>query len=291
MRIFLTGATGFVGSALVPELIAGHHSVIALARSEKSAQALSDAGAEVHHGELADVDSLRTAVAMADAVIHTAFNHDFANFRASAEADEHAIRTIGAALKGSQRSFVVTAGLPLVAGRPAAEDDHEVSGASPRRSEQAAMDLADRGICASVVRMSQVHDRDRQGFATYMMATAREKGVSAYVGDGLNRWAAVHRLDTASLYRLAVEKAAAGSRYHAVGEEAVPLRSIAEAIGGRLKLPVVSISRDDARIHFGNLAGPIGMDAPATALTTRATLGWYPASPSTFLADIEQSVQ
>ena len=292
MRIFVTGATGFVGSALVPELIAAGHGVIGLARSEKAAQALLSWGAQVHHGDLADKDSLRSAVAKADAVIHTAFNHDFANFRASAAADERAIRAIGESLQGSQRPFVITSGLPVVSGRAATEDDLEPSGgASPRRSEQAGMDLAERGLRVSVVRMSQVHDRNRQGFATHMMAIAREKGISAYGGDGLNRWAAVHRLDTASLYRLAVEKGDAGARYHAVGEEGIALQSIAQAIGDRMNLPVVSLSPDDARTHFGPLAGPIGMDAPASSALTKTSLNWFPAGSSSFIADIEQSVQ
>lgn len=291
MRIFVTGATGFVGSALVPELIAAGHGVIGLARSAEKEQALSARGAEAHHGDLADADSLRSAVAKADAVIHTAFNHDFANFSASAETDQRAIVAIGNALEGSQRPFVITSGLPVVSGQPAREDHLEPTGGpSPRRSEQAAIALADRGVRASVVRMSQVHDRNRQGFATYMMAIAREKNISAYVGDGLNRWAAVHRLDTASLYRLAVEKGDAGARYHAVGEEGIALQLIAQAIGDRLNLPVVSLSPDDARTHFGALAGPIGMDAPASAALTRTSLNWSPANPSGFIGDIEQSV-
>lgn len=291
MRIFVTGATGFVGSALVPELIEAGHDVIGLARSVQSTRALSAWGAEVHHGDLADTDSLRSAVAKADAVIHTAFNHDFANFRASAAADQQAIRTVGDALQGSQRPFIITSGLPVVPGRPATEEDLEPSGgASPRRSEQAGMDLAERGVRASVVRMSQVHDRNRQGFATYMMAIAREKEISAYVGDGLNRWAAVHRLDTASLYRLAVEKAGIGARYHAVGEEGLSLKAIAQAIGDRLNLPVVSLSADDAKEHFGALAGPIGMDAPATAALTKTSLNWSPTNPSGLIEDIERSM-
>lgn len=291
MRIFVTGATGFVGSALVPELIEAGHDVIGLARSVQSTRALSAWGAEVHRGDLADTDSLRSAVAKADAVIHTAFNHDFANFRASAAADQQAIRTVGDALQGSQRPFIITSGLPVVPGRPATEEDLEPSGgASPRRSEQAGMDLAERGVRASVVRMSQVHDRNRQGFATYMMAIAREKEISAYVGDGLNRWAAVHRLDTASLYRLAVEKAGIGARYHAVGEEGLSLKAIAQAIGDRLNLPVVSLSADDAKEHFGALAGPIGMDAPATAALTKTSLNWSPTNPSGLIEDIERSM-
>ncbi|MGV8832515.1 MAG: SDR family oxidoreductase [Devosia sp.] len=291
MHIFVTGATGFVGSALVPELIEAGHDVIGLARSVRSTRALSAWGAEVHHGDLADTDSLRSAVAKADAVIHTAFSHDFANFRASAAADQQAIRTVGDALQGSQRPFIITSGLPVVPGRPATEEDLEPSGgASPRRSEQAGMDLAERGVRASVVRMSQVHDRNRQGFATYMMAIAREKEISAYVGDGLNRWAAVHRLDTASLYRLAVEKAGIGARYHAVGEEGLSLKAIAQAIGDRLNLPVVSLSADDAKEHFGALAGPIGMDAPATAALTKTSLNWSPTNPSGLIEDIERSM-
>tara|TARA_R110002020_G_scaffold143867_11_gene316669 strand:- start:751 stop:1653 length:903 start_codon:yes stop_codon:yes gene_type:complete len=290
MRIFVTGATGFVGSALVPELIRSGHQVTGLVRSVASSEALIAAGAQVHRGDLADGDSLREAAALSDGVIHTAFNHDFSNFAASAEVDRQAIEAIGRALEGSPRPFVITAGLPIMTGRPATEADVETSpGQSPRRSEQIAMELIARGVNASVVRMAQVHDQHRQGFATHMMAIAREKGVSAYVGGGLNRWAAVHRADAAVLYRLALERGTAGARYHAVGEEGISLRAIAEAIGRRLRVPSVEMTLEEAIVHFGPLSRPISMDAPASSALTRSKLGWSPTERAGFLADIEHS--
>ncbi len=291
MRIFLTGATGFVGSAIVPELLGAGHRVIALARSDESARALLAAGAEVHRGDLADLESLRAGAAASDGVVHAAFDHDFSRFAETCEADRRAIETMGEALAGSERPFIVTSGLPLVPERPATEDDALPAGPgdTPRVSEQAAMAMVEHGVRASVVRMSQAHDRDRQGLATYLIGIAREKGVSAYVGDGLNRWPAVHRLDAATLYRLALEQGSAGTRYHAVAEEGVPLRQIAESIGRGLKLPVTSLAPDDAAAHFGGLAFPVGMDVAASGALTRERLGWRPMDRSGFLADLDRS--
>lgn len=291
MRIFLTGATGFVGSAIVPELLGAGHRVLALARSDASARALLDAGAEVHRGDLADLESLRAGAAAADGVIHAAFDHDFSKFAETCEADRRAIEVMGEALAGSDKPFVVTSGLPLVPEHLATEEDALPAGPgnTPRVSEQAAMALAGQGMHASVVRMSQAHDRDRQGLATYLIGIARETGVSAYVGDGLNRWPAVHRLDAAALYRLALEKGSAGARYHAVAEEGVPLRAIAESIGRGLNLPVVSLSPDEAPAHFGGLAFPVGMDAAASGALTRRWLGWQPADESGFMGDLDRS--
>jgi nucleoside-diphosphate-sugar epimerase len=290
MRVFLTGANGFVGSALVPELLNAGHQVLGLVRSDEGVRSLLAAGAEAHRGDLADVESLRRGAAMSDGVIHTAFDHDFSKFAQTAEVDRRAIEALGDEFEGSDRSLIVTAGLPPTPDHVTTEEDVASAPAkNPRVSEQTATVLAARGVRASVVRMSQVHDRDRQGFATYMIALAREKGVSAYIGDGLNRWAAVHRLDTAAVYRLALEKGDAGAIYHAVAEEAVPLREVAEAIGQGLELPVVSLSPDEAAGHFGWLARVVGMDAPASSALTQAQLGWRPPSRPGFVADLERS--
>lgn len=291
MRIFVTGATGFVGSAIVPELLDAGHQVLGLARSNEGAKSLIAAGAEVHRGDLEDLESLRRGAALSDGVIHAAFNHDFSKFAENSEADRRAIEVIGQVLEGSDRPLIVTSGLPPTPVRLTTEDDVAPSGASgtPRVSEQMAIALVARGVRASVVRMPQVHDRDKQGLATYMIALAREKGISAYVGEGLNRWPAVHRLDAAPVYRLALEKGTAGARYHAVAEEGVPLREIAEAIGQGLKIPVVALSNEESASHFGWLGFPVSMDAPASSSLTQQRLGWHPTEKPGFIADLQRA--
>lgn len=291
MRVFVTGATGFVGSAIVPELLNAGHQVLGLARSDQGAKSLIAAGAEVHRGDLEDLESLRNGAALSDGVIHAAFNHDFSKFAENSELDRRAIEVIGDVLKGSDRPLIVTSGLPLTPERLTTEDDVPPSGSgeTPRVSEQTAISMVARGVRASVVRMSQVHDRDKQGLATYMIAIAREKGISAYVGTGLNRWSAVHHLDAAHIYRLALEKGSAGARYHAVAEEGVSVREIAEAIGQGLKIPVVALSPEAAASHFGWLGFPISMDAPASSALTQQRLGWHPTEQPRFIADLEHS--
>jgi nucleoside-diphosphate-sugar epimerase len=290
MRIFVTGATGFIGSAAVRELIDAGHQVLGLTRSEEGVKSLTAAGAEVHRGDLKDLESLRSGAAKADAVIHTGFIHDFSKFAENCEIDRKAIETLGAVLEGSDRPLIVTSGLALVAnGRAATEDDAPVprSAAYPRVSEVTAASLAARGLRALTVRLPQVHDTMKQGLITHLINVAREKGVSAFVGDGLSRWAAVHRLDAVHLYRLAVEKGTRGARYHAVAEEGVTLREIAEVIGRGLKVPVVSVTREKAAEHFGWLAAFAGLDLSATSTQTREKLGWNPTGPG-LIADLEQ---
>ena len=282
MRVFVTGATGFMGSAIVEELIRAGHQVLGLARSDAGAKSLIAAGAQVHRGAMEDLESLRSGAAMSDGVIHTAFNHDFSKFAANCEMDRLAIETLGAVLAGSDRPLVVTSGTGLIApGRLLTEDHVPASGPTsfPRVSEQTAASLAARGVRASVLRLPQVHDRVKQGLVTYAIAVAREKGVSAYVGDGLNRWPAVHLLDAAHLYRLALEKSEAGARYHAVDEQGVPLREIAEAIGRGLKVPVLAMSCEEAAGHFGFLGHFVGKDCPASSALTQERLGWRPTLP------------
>ncbi|WP_250517562.1 SDR family oxidoreductase [Caballeronia sp. INDeC2] len=292
MRIFLTGATGFIGSAIVPELIEAGHEVIGMTRSDAGAQALADAGADVHRGTLEDPASLTRGAANADAVIHTAFDHDFSRFAENCEKDKRAIAALGAALAGSDRPLVITSGTGMGSGEhgePATEDVFNTRHPNPRiASELAGHALLDAGINVSVVRLPQVHDPLKQGLITPLIAIAREKGVCAYVGDGGNRWPAGHVSDVARLYRLAVEKADRGARYHAVGEEGIESRAIAEALGRGLKLPVVTISPDDAAAHFGWMAMFVGLDMPASSAATQARLGWKPVGP-TLIADLDEA--
>lgn len=295
MRVFVTGATGYIGSAVVRELIEAGRQVVGLARSDTAAAALTAADVEVHRGALDDLDSLRDGAAAADGVIHLAFNNISAttDFAASGRTDLRAVETIGAALDGSGKPFVITSGTLLLAmlglGRLGTEEDVYDQPMPRVASENAAIALAEHGVRSSAVRLPpSVHDEgDKHGFVPSLIGIARAKGVSAFVGDGSNRWPAVHRLDAAHLYRLALEKAPAGSRLHGAGEEGVPFREIAGAIGCQLKLPVVSIAAEDAGDHFGFLSAFVGLDNPTSSELTRELLGWKPEGP-TLIADIEQ---
>lgn len=283
MRVFLTGATGFIGSALIPELIHAGHTVLGLTRSEDGAQAVQAAGAEVHRGNIEDLDSLRSGAAQADAVIHCAFNHDFSKFVANCENDRLAIEAIGSVLAGSERPFLITSGTGMgnsAPGQLASEDILNVEHPNPRTaSEVAGQALVERGVNVSVIRLPQVHDTRKQGLVTYSIAIAREKGVSAYVGDGLNRWPAAHRLDVVRLYVLALEKATRGARYNAVAEEGVTARSVAEAVARGLGIPAVSLAPAQAAEHFGWMAMFAGLDMPASSALTRQRLSWQPTGP------------
>jgi len=288
MRVFVTGASGFVGSAVVAELIAAGHEVLGLARSDSSAQALEAAGAQVHRGDLDDADSLRAGAESADGVIHLAFKHDFADYAGAAELDRRAIDTLGDVLAGSDRPLVVTAGLAgFVLGRTMTEDD-AASAESPRFSEHAALKFASRGVRVSVLRLPpSVHGEGDHGFVPRLIDIAREKGVAAYPGDGSNRWPSVHRLDAARLFRLAFESAPAGARLHAIHDEGVPVRDIAAVIGRHVGLPVTAVPAERALDHFGWLGTFFSLDVPASSAITRELLGWRPTHQG-LLEDLEQ---
>ncbi|CAD6547961.1 SDR family oxidoreductase [Paraburkholderia metrosideri] len=292
MRIFVTGATGFIGSAIVPELINAGHQVIGVTRSDAGAQALIDAGAEVHRGTLEDVESLRSGAAKADGVIHTAFDHDFSRFVENCEKDKRAIAALGSALAGSDRPLIITSGTGIGSGEhgePATENVFNAHHPNPRiASELAGNELLEAGINVSVVRLPQVHNPFKQGLITPLIGIIREKGVAAYVGDGRNRWPAGHLSDVAHLYRLALEAGERGARYHAVGEEGISSREIAEALGRGLNLPVVSIAPEEAAAHFGWMAMFVGLDMPASSAWTQARLDWHPTGP-TLIADLDEA--
>jgi len=291
MRVFVTGATGFIGSALVPDLIRAGHQVLGLARSDAGARTLAAAGAVVHRGDLEDLESLRRGADQSDAVIHLAFNHDFSRYAARCEDDRNVIEALGEVLAGSARPLVVTSGVMIVgaAGRACVESDPPASSKLiPRAaSEEAAAAAGARGARVAIVRLPQVHDTVKQGLVTVLIQLAREKGVSAYVGDGSNRWAAAHLSDTAQLYRLVLEKSQPGAVYHAVAEEGVPLRTIAETIGRGLNVPVVAVPPEQAASHFGWFAAFAGYDQPASSAWTREQLGWHPTGPD-LLSDLRQ---
>lgn len=283
MRVFLTGATGFIGSRIVPELTAAGHEVVGLTRSEEGARLLAAAGAKAYRGTLEDPGSLRAGADAADAVIHTAFDHDFSNFVANCEKDRRVIEALGSALKGSNRPLLITSGTGMGGagtGRLASEDVFDTEHPNPRvASELAGAALLEAGINVSVVRLPQVHDTVKQGLVTPYVALAREKGVVAYLGEGTNRWPAAHVLDVARLYRLALEKGEPGARYHAVAEEGVPVREIAQVLGEGLGVPVVSLAPEKAAEHFGWLAMFVGLDLRASSALTRERLGWRPEGP------------
>ncbi len=299
MRVFVTGASGWIGSAVVPELLDAGHQVVGLARSDASAAALTRAGAEVHRGTIDDLDSLRAAAAASDGVIHLAFKHDIAfsgDFQGAADADRRIIEVFGDALAGSDRPLVIASGtLGLLPGRVATEaDGHGTASSSgaptnPRMvTAELTLDLAARGVRSSVMRLPPtVHGDGDNGFMATVIGVARAKGDSAYIGDGANRWPAVHRSDAAHLFRLAVENAPAGSTLHAIADTGVPIREVAEVIGRHLDLPVTSLTPEEAAGHFTWLAAFLGMDSPASSTLTRELLGWEPTGPG-LIDDLEK---
>ncbi len=296
MRVFVTGATGFIGSAIVQELLGAGHTVVGLARSDKSAAALTAAGAEAFRGDLTDLDSLKRGAAEAEGVIHTAFSHDFmvsgdfSKFAESGKMEQRAIEALGEALHGTDRPLLITSGVALLSpGRVATENDQRDPAVAslPRDPDRVAAALAAQRVNAQVIRMSpSVHGDGDKGFVPTLIRVARKKGVSAYVGEGNNRWSAVHRLDAAVLYRLALEHGTAGAAYHAVADEGVPVREIAEVIGQHLNVPLVSQSPEEAAAHFGWFGAFIGLDCPASSQITQETLGWQPKQPG-LIADLD----
>ncbi len=301
MRIFVTGASGWIGSAIVPRLLQSGHQVVGLARSDAAAAAVTSAGAQVQRGTLDDLDVLRDAAATSDGVIHAAFKHDVAfsgDFQGAADADRRAVETFGAALKGSDRPLVIASGtLGLSPGQMATErDGHDLDAAGqhpagPRTRMATAeyvLGLASQGVRSSIVRLApSVHGDGDHGFVATLVDIARAKGVSGYIGDGTNRWPAVHRFDAAELFCLAVTDAPAGSTLHGIADEGVPIRAVAEVIGRHLDLPVVSVSPDDAAEHFSWLASFLAMDSPASNTLTRQLLGWEPTHPG-LIADLDE---
>lgn len=291
MRVFVTGATGFIGSAIVRELLTAGHQVLGLVRSEASSIALAAQGAEVHRGDLKDVNSLVAGARACDGVIHTAFIHDFANFAESCETDRQAITAIVEALAGTDKAFVSTSGIAMLApGRIGTEADHAATGGAA--SHRAAAELivlgaANNGVRSSIVRLPpSVHGAGDHGFVPIMIETARSKGFAAYIGEGANRWPAVHRHDAARLYRLALEQAAPGTRLHSVAEQGIPMHDIASTIGAELGLPVKGITAEEAKTHFGWMGYFAAVDCPAASTVTRNTFGWNPEGPG-LLADMK----
>jgi nucleoside-diphosphate-sugar epimerase len=290
MHVFLTGATGFIGSRIVPELLAAGHSVLGLTRSEAGARALAEAGATPHLGTLEDPDSLRAGAAQAEAVIHCAFDHDFSRFVDNCEKDRRVIRALGAALAGGDRPLLITSGTGIGApdhGRLATEDVFNPHHPNPRiASEEAGAEMLAAGVKVVTVRLPQVHNPERQGLVSPYVMIARQKGAAGYIGEGRNRWAAAHVTDVVRLYRLALEQGKAGERFHAVDEEGVSARDIAEAVAAGLGAPAVSLTPEQAGAHFGWLAPFMGLDMPASSAWTRQRLGWRPTGPG-LIADLK----
>ncbi|MDZ7873991.1 MAG: SDR family oxidoreductase [Rhizobium sp.] len=284
MRIFLTGATGFIGSALIPELLSAGHQVLGLTRSAEGAAQLQALGAEAHQGRLEDPDSLTAGASKADAVIHLAFDHDFSNYLANCQKDAEAIAALGRGIAGSDRPMLITSGIGIGSPAPgeiAVETVLDLNHPTPRiASELAAKDLVEAGLNVSTVRLSQIHDTHRQGLVSYLIDIARAKGFAAYVGDGATCWSACHLSDAVRLFRLAIEAAEPGQRYHAAGEEGVSLCDIATAIARSLDIPTVSIDAEEAKLHFGSMAGFAGLDMRASSVLTQQRLGWAAQGPS-----------